>query len=167
MGIGEALSGFWGERSRRERGVLVVAGAFILLAVLYAALWEPGLDARRRHSEALPRLRAQVEDMRRQKKELELLRKTPGAASHGADLQALLRASVERSTLRKSVERIEWRSSERVLVGASGADFQQWLEWVRGLQRELGVRLDSCEISALAQPGLVRVEAVFVSGRAP
>jgi type II secretory pathway component PulM len=164
MGIGEALIAFWPERSRRERTVLATAGALVLAAALYALLWEPGLEARKRLSATLPRLRAQVEDMRLQKKEVELLRKAPAASSQGADLRALLRASVERSALQKSVERIEWRTNDRVLVAAAAVDFDQWLDWVGALQRELGVRLDSCEISALAQPGLVRIEAVFASG---
>ena len=167
MGIGEALIAFWAERSRRERAVLVGAGALVLLAALYALLWEPGLEARKRLSATLPRLRAQVEDMRLQKREVEALRKTVGASSQASDLRALLRASVERSVLKSSVERIEWRSSDRVLVAAPSVDFDQWLDWVRALQRELGVRLDSCEISALAQPGLVRIEAVFASGAGP
>ncbi len=164
MGIGETLRAFWAERTRRERGVLLAGGALLLAAALYAALWEPGLEARKRLSAALPRLRAQVEDMRLQKREVEVLRKTVGASSQASDLRALLRASVERSALKSSVERIEWRSSDRVLVAASSVDFDQWLDWVRGLQRELGVRLEACEISALEQPGLVRIEAVFASG---
>ena len=164
MGIGEAVMAFWAERSRRERTVLAGAGALVLAAALYALLWEPGLEARKRLSATLPRLRAQVEDMRLQKKEVEALRKTVGASSQASDLRALLRASVERSALQKSVERIEWRTNDRVLVAAGMVDFDQWLDWVRALQRELGVRLDSCEISALAQPGRVRVEAVFTSG---
>ncbi len=164
MGIGETLTAFWAERSLRERTVLAGAGALVLATVLYALLWDPGLEARKRLSATLPRLRAQVEDMRLQKKEVELLRRTPGITSPNADLRALLRASVERSPLQRSVERIEWRTNDRVLVAASAVEFDQWLDWVRALQRELGVRLDSCEISALAQPGQVRVEAVFASG---
>jgi type II secretory pathway component PulM len=164
MGTGEALIAFWAERSRRERAVLAGACVLVLVVTLYALLWEPGLEARKRLSATLPRLRAQVEDMRLQKKEVEVLRKTVSASSQGADLRALLRASVERSLLKSAVERIEWRTNDRVLVAASTLDFDQWLDWVRALQSELGVRLDSCEISALAQPGRVRVEAVFASG---
>jgi general secretion pathway protein M len=164
MGPGEALSALWRARTGRERTVLVAAAAFCAVAALYAGLWEPGLEARRRLSVALPKLRAQIEDMRQQKAEIERLRRTLAPATGTADLRELLRGSVARSPLQRSVERIEWRSSDRVLVAASGVDFDQWLDWLRGLQRELGVRVDSCEVTALAQPGLVRVEAVFVGG---
>ena len=95
---------------------------------------------------------------------VERLRSTLAPATGAADLRALLRSSVERGPLQRSVERLEWRSSDRVLVAASAVEFDQWLDWVRGLQRDFGVRLDSCEVTALAQPGIVRVEAVFGTG---
>ena len=163
MGPGEALSALWSARTGRERTVLVAAAALCVVAALYAGLWEPGLEARQRLSVALPKLRAQIEDMRLQKAEIEQLRRTLAPATGAADLRALLRGSVERRPLQRSVERIEWRSSDRVLVAASSVDFDQWLDWLHGLQRELGVRVDSCEVTALAQPGLVRVEAVFAA----
>lgn len=148
--------------SARERRVLLIGGVFLVLALLYAFLWEPGLQARERLSGALPRLRAQLEDMKLQRQEVEALRKRLGAAPQGADLRALVRASVERSAIRASVERIEWRG-EQVLVVASAVEFDPWLEWVRGLQRELGVRVVGAEVRALPQPGRVRLEALFAS----
>jgi general secretion pathway protein M len=167
MGIGQALSEFWAARSPRERSVLRAGAVLVLGALLYGAILEPGLEARQRLSAALPRLRAQAHDMRLQKKEIEQLRRTAGAVPQSGDLRALLRASVERSSWQRSVERIEWRSDERVLVAASAVGFDQWLDWLRALQHELGVRVVSCEITALPQPGVVRVEAVFAAAKAP
>jgi len=164
MGPGEALSAFWSVRSARERTVLAAAGALCAAAILYAGLWEPGMEARKRLSIALPKMRTQLEDMRLQKREVERLRSTLAPATGAADLRALLRGSVERGPLQRSVERLEWRSSDRVLVAASAVEFDQWLDWVRGLQRDFGVRLESCEVTALAQPGMVRVEAIFAAG---
>jgi type II secretory pathway component PulM len=168
MGARETLSAFWSVRSARERAVLAAGAILCATAALYAGLWDPGLEARKRLSTALPKLRAQLEDMRLQKKEIEQLRGTLAPATGAADLQALLRGSVERGALQRSVDRVEWRSSDRVLVAASSVDFDQWLDWVRGLQRDFGVRLETCEVKALAQPGMVRVEAVFAAaGKGP
>jgi type II secretory pathway component PulM len=169
MGAREALTGFWTTRSARERSVLLAGAALVVLAALYATLWDPAMTARGRLSATLPKLRAQLEDMRLQKREIELLRKTLGPVSASADLRALLRAAVERGPFPRAVERIEWRGGDRVVVAAASVGFDQWLDWTRSLQRELGVRVDSCEITALPQPGLVRVEAVFAGagGRGP
>ena len=164
MGTGETLKQFWQARSARERIVLLAASVLIAAAALYALLWEPGLEARKKLGAALPKLRAQVEDMRAQQKVVLALRKNLAPAGQNADLRGLLRASVERSPHLRSVERIEWRASDQVLVAAAAVDFDRWLEWLHGLQAEFGVRMDSGQISALAEPGMVRVEATFVSG---
>jgi len=167
MSIAATVAGFWNERSARERGVLLAAGALIVVAALYALLWEPGLAARKSLSAALPRLRAQVDDMRRQQREVLALRKQVGAVPQRGDLKSLLQASAARTAFAQAAERAESLSSGMVLMRAGPVSFDAWLQWVESLQRDLGVRLDSCRISALEQPGMVRVEASFTSGGAP
>jgi type II secretory pathway component PulM len=81
-----------------------------------------------------------------------------------ADLRALLRASLARSALAKSVHRIEWHSTDRVLFAAPVLEFDAWLQWIGSVQRELGIRLETCNITALEEPGMVRIEASFVAG---
>ena len=44
--------------------------------------------------------------------------------------------------------------------------FDAWLAWIGNAQRELGIRVDACRISALDQPGMVRLEAIFAAGGA-
>ena len=162
MGSGEALIRLWSGRSGRERMALLVGATVVAVAALYAFLWDPGLAARKTLSATLPKLRAQVQDMRAQQKEIVALRKASPVSPRAADLRALLRASAERSALAQSLERIEWRPGEKVLVTAASVAFDDWLEWLYALQAELGVRLDACEIRALGPAGTVRVEATFV-----
>jgi len=156
-----AIAGFWAERSGRERSVLLVAVTVVLAAALYAFLWEPGLAARKSLSETLPRLRAQLEDMRLQREEIMALRKTLDAGPRRGDLGNLLRASAAQSPIAKSVERIDPLPNGSVMLRAAPVSFDAWLGWLENLQRELGVRLEACRVSALEQPGLVQVEARF------
>ena len=165
MGVGQALTSFWSARSQRERAVLAAGGVLVAAAALYAFLWAPGLESSKRLSAALPRLRAQLEDMRLQQKEIEGLRKALGGAPQSADLRSVLQASVQRSPFAKSVERIERRSDDEAVVVAAAVDFDQWLGWVGGLKRDLGIRLEAAEITALGEPGMVRVQATFATGR--
>lgn len=166
MRFAAAALGWWNDRSSRERAFLFAAGVLIAAAALYVSLWEPGLAARKSLSAALPRLRAQVDDMRRQQKEVLALRKKLDAQPRRGDLKALLQAATTRTPFAQAVERIDSPSSGVALLRAGPLDFDTWLEWVESLQRDLGVRLDSCRISALEQPGMVRVEARFSSGGA-
>ena len=164
MSIAASATGFWSDLSNRERGFLLAAGALILAAALYALLWEPGLAARKSLAAALPRLRAQVDDMRRQQKEVLALRKKLGAERQRGDLKALLQASATRTSFAQAVGRSDSLPGGMVLLRAEPVNFDAWLEWVESLQRDLGVRLESCRISALEQPGMVRAEANFASG---
>jgi len=157
---------FWAERSGRERTVLAAGAAVVLVLALYGLLWEPGLKASAKLSASLPRLRAQVEDMRAQQKEILQLRKTTGTTtSQAADLRALLRAAVARSPLAAAAPSLEWQTNDRVVFAAAPVEFDSWLQWVAGVQRELGIRLEACTITSLGEPGRVRVEASFAGAR--
>jgi type II secretory pathway component PulM len=161
----EAVRSFWEARSARERAVLAAAAVLAVSAALYGLVWEPGLKASARLAAVLPRLRAQVEDMRLQQKEIVLLRKTSVAVSGAADLRALLRASAARGPFAGTAHSLEWEANDRVRFSAAAADFDRWLQWVGSVQRELGIRVQSCSIAALGEPGMVRIQASFVSGQ--
>jgi general secretion pathway protein M len=157
------LREFWGERSARERALIAGGAAAVVLVALYLFLWQPGLAASRRLSAALPNSRAQVELMRAQQAEIAVLRKSGGDALKGGDLRASLEASLARTPFAKSVQRIEASSAERATVAVVSASFDDWLRWVAAAQRESGARLERCSIAALPEPGMVRVDATFVS----
>jgi general secretion pathway protein M len=160
------LREFWMERSDRERQVLAGTGLFVLLAALYAFLWEPGLAARERLATALPNLRAQVEDMRAQQREIAALRKKIGASPRVADPLPAIRATAA-GTLGSSLARVESLPGGKVLVSSPALDFDVWLAWIAALQRDFGVHLETCSLVALPQPGQVRVEATFVTAMPP
>ena len=87
---------------------------------------------------SLPELRARLADMHAMRKEIESLRHKRVAIAPG-----------------RGLAQVESRRS------AADVDFAEWLDWVRGMQRDFGVRLESAEIRALGTPGRVRVEAAF------
>jgi len=165
MTVADSLKQYWSTRSRKEQVVLGVAAMALLAALLYLVLLEPGLAARRQLGSALPRLRAQVEDMQQQQKEIALLRKKLGTVSKSADLKALLQSSVARTSFVNALERLDAVAGDKAAMLASPVVFDDWLAWVENLQRELGIRLDACRISALDLPGMVRIEATFITGQ--
>ncbi len=164
MTIADSAKQFWGMRSGKERMLLYAAGAVVFAALLYLLLLEPVLAARKQLSAALPGLRAQVEDMRLQQKEIAALRKKVAATSQHRDLKVLLQASIARSSFVNAVDPIESISSDAALLRAGPLIFDDWIVWIQSLQREFGVRLDACRIAATDQPGMVRLEATFTQG---
>jgi type II secretory pathway component PulM len=152
---------FWQERTPRERALLAAAAAFVAAAALYGLLLEPGLAARERLAVALPRLRAQLQDMRWQKEEIARLRRQLAGAARPADLREFLQASVARAPFGPAVERLEFPSPDRARLVTGPLAFDAWLEWVEVLQREFGVSVQACRIVAAERPGLARIEATF------
>jgi type II secretory pathway component PulM len=165
--LSASLGGFWAALSTRERAAVTAAAVLALGAALYLLLWAPGMAARHSLSAALPRLRAQLEDMRWQREQIVALRKKAGATSPKGDLVAMVRASAAQAPFASAIERVEVLPGGKVRVQGGPLAFDAWLAWVDGLQRELAVRIESCRITALDQPGMVGVEVSFSSGTAP
>lgn len=167
MKFGARVIGTWNALSRRERAAVACGVALVLGAALYLFLWEPGMAARRSLSASLPRLRAQLDDMRWQREEVLALRKKLAAASSRGDVAAILRASAGRAPFASAVERIEAMAVGKARLQAGPVPFHAWLAWADDLHRELGIRVDTCAIRALDQPGMVRVDASFSGGGTP
>jgi type II secretory pathway component PulM len=167
MNVGAAVQGYWRAISARERAVLTAGAVLVLGAALYLFLWEPGMAARRSLSASLPRLRAQLEDMRWQREEVLALRKKLGASSTRGDVADTLRASAALAQFASAIERIEALPGGKARIQAGPVPFHAWLAWADNLHRELGVRIEACAIHALDPPGMVQVEASFSGGGAP
>jgi type II secretory pathway component PulM len=166
MSLRASMAAFWRSRSRRERAILVSAASIAAAALLYGLVWEPGLAAREKLSAALPRMRAQLEDMRLQQKEVLTLRKQLKSAPQRTDLKSLLQDSAARAPFARSVERVDAVAADRVFFAAGSVDFDAWLDWAAGLQRDFGARIDTSKFVATEHAGLVRVEATFVARNA-
>jgi type II secretory pathway component PulM len=166
MRLRESVAAYWRSRSTRERAILGGAAFVVAAALLYGLVWEPGMAARQKLSTSLPRMRAQLEDIRLQQKEVLALRKQLESAPPRADLKSLLQDSAKRTPFGGSVERVEAVAADRVFIAAGPVDFDAWLDWVAGLQRDFGARIDASRIVATEHAGMVRVEATFVARNA-
>ena len=165
MSLRESMAAAWRSRSTRERVFLGSAASILVAALLYGFVWEPGIAARRKLSVTLPAMRAQLEDMRLQQKEVMALRKQIESAPQRADLKILLQDSA-RSFFGQSVERVETIAADRVFIAAGPVDFDAWLDWAANMQRDFGARVDAVKIVPTKQAGMVRVEATIVARNA-
>ena len=165
--MASTLREFWLGRSDRERLALSTGIAAVLLGALVLFVLEPALAARARLDSSLPRLRAQVVDMRAGQHEIALLRKKLVAAPRSQDPLLAVKASAARAALGGPLARVDGLPGGRVVVSAAEVDFDRWLAWVESLQREFGVHLEACSLVALGAPGRVRLEATFAASGEP
>jgi type II secretory pathway component PulM len=112
-------------------------------------------------------MRAQVEEMRAQQREIAALHWKISAAPRPTDPLPAIKASAAATSLGGTLARVEPLPGGKVLVASPALDFDLWLAWIAALQRDFGVHLETCQLVALPQRGQVRVEATFVTATSP
>jgi general secretion pathway protein M len=141
--------------NRREQRLVLGAGLFVLLALVWWLALEPALQGRARLNQQLPALRLQASELAglaAQGNPYRRVSKSDGLDSLSASLTT---AGFDA----KSAERID---EERVRVKLSQVDYGRVLAWIAET-RTLETRLESASIS-LQEPGRVNVELIFQRG---
>lgn len=156
----EQFLAYWQSRSPRDRQVITAISAVVLIAILYAYLWLPLNQAREQLRKELPKLRGAAQQMTSQAQEVARLKGTPAAAATGAPTD-LIAKSAERAGLKGEVTQVTALSPERTQVTLNAVAFDRWVEWSRSLATESALLVESAQISATGEPGMVKVQAVF------
>lgn len=153
------LRAWWLGLGRRERVMTAVAGAFVLLAILYLAALEPAWKARARLATDLPRLRAQAAEVDALAQEAKRL------ASRGvaADSAGAARVALEQGLARANLGgvRVAVLDERRLTVSATGVPVTQWLAWAEEAARESRLRIAVVRISRTPVRAVVDAEATF------
>lgn len=156
----DQLRAYWQSRSSRDREIIVAISAIVLIMVLYAYLWLPMNEARDRLRKELPKLRGAAQQMEMQAKEVAQLRGTPTPTASGA-AQDVIDKSAERAGLKGELTQVTSLSSERTQVTLNAVAFDRWVEWTRTLASESALRVESAQVTATGEPGMVKVQAVL------
>jgi len=159
----EALRTWWQQLAPRERLVIGWGGAGLLVALLYAYIWQP-LDAERHKLRAgLPALRVAAAGVRAGAEEASRLKASATPAPTGAALQAAVQQEVNESGNGKALQ-LNLLDENRVSAAWPAISFDAWTAMAVKLQAARHIRLESATVNALPEPGMVRVQAVFASG---
>lgn len=156
---------WWDSRAAQERRALLLA-AWVLVPLLgYFVLWRPAHVATARLHTEVPAMRAQAAHLRVEAEEAAALRHSPKPALLDANaLKAAVEESATRHQLREALSSLEAQQPNAVRITLAAVPFDQWLGWLRDLQREQHIRADSAAVAALPQPGMVRVNATLTNG---
>lgn len=153
----------WQQLAPRERLVIGWGGAGLLLALLYAYLWQPLDSERHRLRAALPALRVAVEEVRAGAEEASRLKTSASPATTGTALQAAVQQAASESGGAQAPQ-FSLLDESRVSATWPSISFEAWAAMAAKLQSARHIRLESVTVDALPEPGLARVQAVFASG---
>lgn len=155
----------WDGRSARERQIFALSALLLSPLIAWWLLWQPAHTASLKLRAGIPALRVQAEQMRAQVAEAAQLRHRPHpAVLDAAALKLAVEASAERHQLRGAVTALDTAGPRSVRITLASISFEQWLRWLRDLQREQHIRADSLGIAALPQTGMVKVSATLTNG---
>jgi general secretion pathway protein M len=158
----ELWNEFWQARNPRERAILIAGAALLALALLYGLAWLPLTKERKRLALSIPELRNKTAQMHNQSQEVVQLKSGLGEQGRGADVRQAIEDSLRAANLREKVGAIDRLDNRRARVTLTAVPFDTLLTWLETLQAQQHVRMETGQIEALPESGLVKGTATFL-----
>jgi general secretion pathway protein M len=151
--LAQAWTGFWGQRTDREKALLTWGGGALAVVLAWSLLWAPAQDARSHLKESLPGLQRQLAQMTAQANEAHsLAAAAQGVAPTGAALKDALTASLGEHGL--AATQVQFAGSA-VQLQMKNVSFPAWTAWVDDVRRQFKVQVSEAHITALKDDGQV------------
>ncbi len=162
----EALLEFWRARNSRERWIVLIAGGLLLIALIDALLWQPLLKSRERLRRNVPELRLSAEQVKAQSALAQQLKARAGSnAAQSGDLSQLLTQAAATAGLSKNLSEVRSTDPNRVSVTLESVAFDTWIALLSTMHAQYGAKLESGQLEALPDPGMVKVRAVLATAK--
>jgi type II secretory pathway component PulM len=133
--------------------------AVALALIVFFLLWRPLNSERLRLAKRVPELRATLQQMQGQAREVKGLQARPKPVSLEVALDETGR-EIGISDLKRSLQS---DGPERVRLNVNSIEFNKWIAWMGKLQKERAIRLDSAQVEALPESGMVKINSVVTS----
>ncbi|MEJ2565758.1 MAG: type II secretion system protein M [Gammaproteobacteria bacterium] len=149
----------------RERLMVSIAAAVVVLALVYAAAWSPLTSSVDHLEQSVTEEQALKQWMQQSAAEVNRLRHAGGGA--GGDHRSLLAVvdqTSKQSKVAPAVKRIEPDGQTLVRVTLEKAAFDDLVTWLGSLQRDFAVSVADVSIDRQADSGLVNVHLTLKRG---
>ena len=148
---------FWTMRDARERALLTVAAAVIVLGLTYALLFAPALASREQLNKNLPLLRQQAAQLQALAKEAALLSAKPTTPSAVLSKESMT-AALTRNNLKPQNLML---SGDQAEVQLSAASFAAILTWLDEMQKTARLAVIEANFVTLDQPDTVNAKLIL------
>lgn len=158
----------WDTRPPQDRRALAFAAAVLAPVLAYFVLWQPAHTGVARLQAQLPAMRTQAALMKREAREVEVLQQQAKPAMvNPTAMKTAIENSAEAFQLRGAIQSLEGMEPNGVRISFASVPYAQWMGWVRRLQQEQHIRVDTLSVVALQTEGMVKIDATFVNGVNP
>jgi len=147
----ETASQFWPARDARERRMLSIGAAAIVLALSYLLAIDPALTGRENLKKSLPQLRQQAAQMQAMANQVEA-----ASEQERPEVESVTRESLEASLARSGLKAQNMNVGDRLLtLQFANVPFSQLLRWLDEAQRASLLTVVESNIVALNQADMV------------
>ncbi|MGD8567471.1 MAG: type II secretion system protein M [Gammaproteobacteria bacterium] len=150
----------------RERRILLIGAAVLIIAMLYLLAWEPLVNksaALRKSIDKNQELVTWMEHAAEQARQMQAQIKArgPSGKSNGQSLLGIIDRTAKSSDLGDSVKRVQPDGQSRAKVWLEKAPFNDIVQWLESLQRRQGIRIVTSVIEKQEEAGLVNARLVL------
>lgn len=152
----------WAQLQAREQKIILGGALALALILLYFLAFDPWLTARRKLERDLPRLRAELSQMRalaETANRLSANRRT--AVGDSASVAAALRNELGQAKLVAEAPPVRDDGQGRLILTLPAVDADALLLWLEQAQKRHALRLASAKLQKLDAPGQVKADLVF------
>lgn len=152
-GLKQSLSTFWNERNQRERRMLSLAAAVVLLGLIYALLIDPAVSGRADLSKRLPVMRQQAAEVQALARQAA---SAPAPAANAAPAPPMTRDSLETGLSRKGLKAQNLSvTGELAKAQFNGVSFAALVDWLAEMQASARITVLDMNVEAQAQADTV------------
>lgn len=156
----ERLLQTWRGMVPRERRMVALAAAVLLLAVIYLLLLEPAWQGRRKLIGELPQQRAQLAQVAALAEEARRLETLPASFDSIQALRNALERSIAAAGMAPQLARLDV-SDGLFELRFNGVPHARWLDWLDTTLRETRLRVATVSLTREPAPGMVAVRLVL------
>ena len=156
---------YWDARAANERRAISLGALLLSPLIAYFLLWQPAHVASAKLHASVPAMRAQAAHLRAEVIEAETVRHLPHPAVLDANaLKTAVEESAVRHQMRTAITSLDAQQPNAVRVTLVAVSFEKWINWLRSLQQEQHIRVESTGVAPLPQIGMVKINATLING---
>jgi general secretion pathway protein M len=151
----------------RERNLVYLAGALLLVALVYLLVVLPVTSAAARRAARIEQKTADLAWMREVAPQVMAAAATGGGAASGESLVVLVDRTGREAGLGNTIRDQSPSGEHGLRLRLESASFDVLVTWLASLQQQHGVRVDAATIDAAGAPGLVNASLTLIHGNSP
>jgi general secretion pathway protein M len=160
----EAINFWYKNLEPREKLLVAITSAILLLTIFYLAIWEPvhnGLDEQRRLYNSQQNTLLWMQQASAEVKALKRSGASANKRNSNQPVSLIIEQSASTAGLKKNLSKLESSGKTGAQAKLEMVSFDQMIIWINALKRNNGVIITSANIERADKPGTVNARLSF------